>query len=404
MEDAFRGFFSHDSAIAQAFAPGRTELAGNHVDHQGGMVLTGALSAGISARATRNGLDCLRVVTEGFKPFLVELGEIIAEKDPSPDLRGTPKALFIGVLQQLWRASKAPVEVLFGADVQVESALPVGGGLSSSASFEMMSAVLANLLFFQESFDASALAFSAQRAECDYFGKPCGRMDQTAIALGGIAHIDFADSEVPLVRVLNADFRRLGLAVVLVDLHADHAAATPLFAQIPTDMRAVAACFEADRLADVPRELFLDTLPQLRQQLGDRAVLRAFHYYNETALVQERVKALEAAETEHFLEMTRLSAASSANYLRNVEMPGASEQPALVALAFADKLLSDASRKGFVRGASRIHGGGFGGSIQVYVPLGFVDEFICAMDGFFGEGSSLVLDFSPKGAHASWIS
>lgn len=369
-----------------AFAPGRTELAGNHTDHQGGHVLSATVSLGITGEAVENGQGVIRVESQGFPPFSVSVGAV----EPRADERNTSAALVRGMVA-CFQAAGIPVG---GFDLQVRSSLPAGGGLSSSAAFELLVGQVMNRLFADGSVDALTLARWGKQAECRWFGKACGLQDQTIVAAGGIQLMDFRDPDRPALHPVPFDFERAGYAVVLVDTHCDHSASNDDFSRIPQEMQQVARALGAGLLGEVAPDRFFAHLPELRRQLGDRPVLRALHFFREDASVQARVAALEAGDLARFLALTNASGRSSAQYLQNVTGGGAF-QPAMVALALADTLLDG-------RGAFRIHGGGFGGSIQAYVPLDVADAFCERMDAWLGADSCLRLHLGVPGARASW--
>lgn len=236
----------------------------------------------------------------------------------------------------------------------------------------------------------------AQRTENNYFGKPCGLLDQLAEALGGLAHMSFADPETPATEKLAFDFEDKGYALVLVNVGSDHSALTGEYAAVPAEMKQIAAVFGKERLCEVDPVAFDSEVVRLRRELGDRPVLRALHYWRENDLVLKRWNALQAGDIDAFLELTRESGASSAMFLQNVSVGGAPEQSAMVALGLAERLLEG-------RGACRIHGGGFGGSIQAFVPVERVDAFLAGMDSWFGEGASRHYRIVPEGAAYAWL-
>ena len=241
-----------------------------------------------------------------------------------------------------------------------------------------------------------ALAQMSQRTENNYYGKPCGLMDQAAVCLGGLAYMNFEDQAQPKTQKLELNFEDHGYALVLVKVGADHVAATDDYAAVPREMQDVAAEFGKARLCEVDVADFDAKLPELRAKLGDRACLRAVHYWYENGLVDKRWAALNAGDIDQFLVLTRESGASSAMYLQNVVAKLGSEQPSMYALALAEHVLDG-------RGAVRIHGGGFGGTIQAFVPLDLVDTFIAKMNSWLGEGSARHYAISDKGAYAAWL-
>lgn len=347
---------------ARAWAPGRTEIAGNHVDHQGGRVIAAAIDRGIEIIAQRNDTGLVRLMSDGFDDVSIAIGDLA----PHENEKGTTVALVRGVLAG---CAEAGAE-LAGFDARATSTLPVGGGLSSSAAFELaLVDVICQLAGIE--LPAAARALIGQHAECEWFGKPCGLMDQLASATGGISLMDFRDGEAPAVERIKCDFAEMGLAVCIIDVGADHSALSGSYANIPDDMSSIARLLGATRLRDVDEIDFLREIGRLRKAAGDLATLRALHFYNEMRLVDERAEALSEGDAHLFLEATRRSASSSAQLLRNIDAPGPAE-PAGMALAVAELFLGP-------RGAARIHGGGFGGSIQAFVPIGELEAFCTHM-------------------------
>ena len=374
-----------------AHAPGRTELAGNHTDHQGGRVIAATLDCGIDMTVEPCSGNVARVESEGFAPLTIDIS---SDKPVEPERFSTP-ALVRGVVAG-FRECGVPVE---GFAVRAASTIPSGGGLSSSAAFELALASALTLLFGEENVPKGQsfwhiLARIGQAAERDYFGKPCGLMDQLSIALGGVNVIDFAADE-PAHEHVPFDFEACGHALVLVDTHCDHSRYTYDYAQVAVDMAAVAHSLGAQRLSQVPEEHFLERFDSIRAELGDLPALRGLHYYHEIALVDERARALRCGDFAAFLDATRRSGASSAQFLQNVSTFDRRDQPAMVALALCERFLAGL-------GACRIHGGGFGGTIQAFVPLDLVAGFTASVDAHLGAGSSHSYSISQEGARASW--
>lgn len=378
------------------FAPGRTEIAGNHTDHEGGHVIAATISQGIHAIASPRSDETVRVVSEGFEPVVIDLLEQDALSPHSSEFV-TTTALARGMVAQLVAAG---VEV-HGFDVHMVSDLPAGGGLSSSAAFELAIGVIVRELFAREAgsynsggsgigFDAFALARMAQRAEIDFFGKPCGLMDQLSIALGGVCAIDFFDQAHPQASSIDFNFTSAGYTACLVDVGCDHSRFTSEYAAVPQEMHEVARLFGADRLVDVVESDVLSHASFIRTKLGDRALLRAMHFYREERLTAIRKQALEHGDIQAFLQATRASGASSAELLQNVFVPG-TDEPAMVALALAQEVLAG-------KGACRIHGGGFGGSIQAFVPTDMLNQFIARMQEWLGTDCCTVLALGGAGA------
>ena len=375
----------------RAFAPGRTELAGNHLDHQGGRVISAAVAQGTQVLARPNGQGVVRVRSKGYMPFEISVAEP-GDLQPRLDEAGTSAGLVRGMMAGLAATGVAPQ----GFDAQVSTTLPPGGGLSSSASFEMAVGRAIEALADAAPLPPLQLAAIGAKAEQEFFGKPCGLQDQSASACGGISLLDFAQPDAPTADSIAFDFRAHGHAVVLVDTRCDHSQFTADFAKVVNDMSAVAGFFGAERLGQVERDAFCPRIREVARKLGDDVALRGFHYYNELHLVDVRVAALRAGDIDAYLAATRRSAVSSAQYLQNVAVAGSAQQPAMLTLAMADALLDG-------RGASRIHGGGFGGTIQAYVPLDMLDAFVSGIEGAFGRGMCNVVEIESRGAWAEQL-
>ena len=364
-------------------APGRTEIGGNHTDHQHGKVLAGSVDAAMFAAAAPNGSDTVRLKSVGY-PMLELTLDVLA---PVESEKGTTAALVRGMCAQ---CAERGFDVK-GFDACVCSDVPQGSGLSSSAAFEILVGAVLNSLFCGDSLDATQLAIMGQKAENVYFGKPSGLMDQMACAWGGIIAIDFEDPTAPVVTPVNFDFALAGHSLCMIDLHSDHANLTAEYAAIPAELGAVSAVFGKKVLREVPEEDFYARLSELRRKVGDRAVLRAIHIYDDNRRVDEMRAALSAGDFERFLALVRASGRSSWLYLQNVVVCGSTaDQAAGVALALCEKLLGG-------RGAFRIHGGGFGGTVQAFVPDELLDGFRTGIEAVFGPGSCHVMQIRPVG-------
>ncbi|MBE6469698.1 MAG: galactokinase [Coriobacteriaceae bacterium] len=376
--------------LLHVHAPGRSEISGNHTDHEGGHVIAGSLDVAVDGIAVANGTNTIRVADEGFPTFEIELDSL----EPREDERESSAALLRGMANQLAATGRTPA----GFDFAFICTVPSGGGLSSSAAVEAAYGRAMEALWEGPAIEPVELAKMSQIAENRFFGKPCGLMDQAAVCLGGLAYMDFEVAAEPRTAKLDFDFDAAGYGLCLVKVGSDHADLTDEYAAIPQEMQAVAAAFGKTRLCEVDPDDFSARVGELREQLGDRAVLRAIHYWHENGLVDARWDALTAGDIERFLELTRASAASSAMYLQNVSVAGhdVREQHAMVALGLAEHLLGG-------RGAVRIHGGGFGGSIQCFVPVDMIDAFTEQMDAWLGEGSCRHYAITEKGAHAEWL-
>ena len=375
-------FGSHAEAGLYS-APGRTEIGGNHTDHQHGRVLAGSVNIDMIAAAAPNDKNQLRVQSEGYDLCIIDLNDLEARKEEE----NTTASLLRGECAAFTQRGAK----LAGLDVYISSNVPKGSGVSSSAAFEVLIGVILNDCFMTEKVSPIAIAQIGQWAENVYFGKPCGLMDQMASSVGNIITIDFASPAKPVVEPVAVDFSKAGLALCILDSGADHADLTDEYAAIPAECRAVAAVCGGEVLRDVPFETFLAKLPECRRQCGDRAVLRAFHVYADNDRVAKQVAALHDGDFGTFLCLVNESGRSSWEYLQNVIPAGYKEhQEVGVTIAAAKHLLGD-------KGAVRVHGGGFAGTVQAFVPVEMLDEFKAGMEAILGEGRCHVLSIRPEG-------
>ena len=351
--------------------PGRTELAGNHTDHQGGHVLAAAIDRFLTAEVEPQA-DTATVVSAGFPAFSVSVHEL--EKERSAP--GTSAALLRGVLEYLKREGY-PVG---GFRAEISSGLPSGAGLSSSAAFSVLMGRIVSGLYADGSIPALTLAKAAQYAENVHFGKPCGLMDQCACAFRGVSFIDFREAE-PLVETIRTELFAPDYVLLTVDTGGSHADLTGDYAAIPADMKAAAAYFGKTRLRDVTEAELRAVLPELRRALGDRPVLRALHFYGEERRVPLMAAALKAGDAADYLRLMNESGHSSAELLQNQYAPSA---PQYQSIPLALSLCRDAMGQD---GAVRVHGGGFAGMVQVLCPVGRVDALREAAEPVFGAGS-----------------
>ncbi len=379
MEAFHRG---EDTPVVVCSAPGRTEIGGNHTDHQRGKVLTGSVDLDAIAVAASNHGETVSVCSEGYGTVSVDLDTRPVEAE-----RNTTSSLVRGVLAGVRQKGGQ----IAGFDAYVASDVPGGSGLSSSACFEVLMGVVVNALCCGGVLTPEELAKIGQYAENEYFGKPSGLLDQMGCALGGVVTIDFKEKDAPKVHAVDFDFAGAGYALCIVDTGADHAGLTDDYAAVPEEMRSVARELGAEVLSEADEEEFYRSIPALRKKLGDRAVLRAIHFYTDCHRVEEQVAALERGDFDRFLRLVSSSGHSSYMYLQNVSTYRDSrDQPVAVALAVAGKLLGG-------RGARRVHGGGFAGTIQAFVPLDMVEEFQTGMDALLGTGACRVTYIRPVG-------
>jgi len=363
-------------------APGRTELGGNHTDHQRGCVLAAAVELDTRAAVALNGTAVIRLLSEGYPLCQVDLNDLSVR----PEEVNTTAALIRGVAAGFMDRGFG----VRGFDAYVTSTVLPGSGLSSSAAFEVMLGTAMNHLF-SCGLDLVTIAQIAQTAENVYFGKPCGLMDQMASSVGGCVAIDFADPAAPAVTPVDFDFSACGHALCIIDSGASHADLTDQYAAIPAELRAVCALFGKNVLREVPEAEFYARLPEVRQTAGDRAALRAIHVYQENRRVAAEVDALGRGDFPAFLRIVNESGFSSQNLLQNVIPAGAAaHQEVALALGLARHLLGE-------RGACRVHGGGFAGTIQAFVPEDMLPDFRSRMEAVLGAGSCHVLSIRKAG-------
>lgn len=380
---AFTGAFG-DVPCVVVSVPGRTEIGGNHTDHNHGCVLAGSVSLDTLAVAAPLPEGQVRVYSEGYPPLKMDLGDLAMREDE----KNTSASLIRGIAQAMKQRGYA----VGGFCACITSDVLGGSGLSSSAAYEVLIANLFSHLYNDGGLDAVQAAQIGQWAENRYFGKPSGLMDQMACSIGGAIAIDFKDPSQPVLQRMTLDLNRYHHALCIVDTHGDHADLTDDYAAIPAEMRAVANWLGHEVLRDCDEADFYACLPELRAAAGDRAVLRAKHFFDDNRRVGQQAQALRDGDFEAFLALVRASGASSFHYLQNVYSPGhPNEQAVSIALATAERLLG-------AKGAYRVHGGGFAGTIQAYVPLKMLAGFCQGMDAVLGAGSCLTLDIRSTGA------
>ncbi len=379
------GFFSVFGTAPERYfsAPGRSEISGNHTDHQRGRVLAAAVNLDTRAAVRINGTDVIRVKSEGYSMVEVKLSQL----DPvESEINSTP-ALVRGVAAGFMQLG-CKVQ---GFDAYAESTVLPGSGLSSSAAYEVLIGTIINYLFYGQKATPAEVAQIGQYAENVFFSKPCGLMDQTASAVGGLVTIDFAEPGKPAIRSVDFDFSKIGHALCIIDSRADHADLTDEYAAITRELKAVCGYFGKDVLTEVNETDFLSAVPELRAKCGDRAVMRAFHVFRENRRVAQQVACLENDDFEGFLHLARESGVSSWTYMQNVIPNGNVQlQAVAVALALCEQYLQG-------RGACRVHGGGFAGTVQAFVPNDILAQFRKGIDGALGEGACHVLDIRPQG-------
>ncbi|MCR4657535.1 MAG: galactokinase [Lachnospiraceae bacterium] len=367
-------------------APGRTEICGNHTDHQHGAVLAAAINLDIIAVVVKTDDNIIKVMSGTYDIKPISMNELKAKEEE----KGTSEALIRGVAA---RFSEDGYNI-GGFKAYMTSEVMGGSGLSSSAAFEVLIGTILSGLYNDMTVSPVYIAQASQYSENEYFGKPCGLMDQMASSVGSLVNIDFKDPGAPIVNKLSVDFDKFGHALCIVDIKGDHSDLTPEYAAVTVEMRKVSEFFGCNYLREVDPAAFYEKLPEVRKQTGDRAVLRAIHFFADHERVGKQVKALEKGDFEEFKKLIIESGDSSFKYLQNVYAASdVQNQGVPIGLALSEKILEG-------RGAYRIHGGGFGGTIQVFVPNELVDEYKTGIEKYFGEGACHVLRIRKYGGRA----
>ena len=380
--DGLEAAFGPHSAAALFSAPGRTEIGGNHTDHQHGRVLAGSVNIDMIAAAGPNGLNQLRVQSEGYPLCAISLDDLAPRKEEENSSAAILRGECAAFAQRGARLS--------GLDVYVTSNVPKGSGVSSSAAYEVLIGTILNELFMSEKVSPIAIAQIGQWTENVYFGKPCGLMDQMASSVGGLVAIDFGGLEAQ-VESMKYDFAAKGLRLCVVQAGGDHENLTAEYAAIPAEMRAVARALGGEVLRDIAPEALLKAIPSLKNRVPDRAILRALHFMDEDARVAAAFEALKKDDLGEFLRLVIASGESSWKLLQNVYVAGSDNREMALALELSRRMLEG-------RGAWRIHGGGFGGTILAFVPEDMLAAYQREMNSVFGENACVPLDVRPVGA------
>jgi len=377
-----------DADISLFSAPGRTEIGGNHTDHQHGHVLAGSVDVDTIAIAAPNGNNVIRIQSEGHLCDTIELDDLRVRKNEY----NRSGSLIRGIAAK-FRELGYPVS---GFDAYTTSNVLKGSGLSSSAAFEVLVGNIINTFFAGGRQDAISIAKIGQYAENVYYGKPCGLMDQMASSVGGIITIDFASTESPVVEKVEFDFSKSGFSLCIIDSGAGHGDLTDEYAAIPREMKAVAAVFGREYLRDVREEDFYERIAEIRTAAGDRAVLRAMHFFADDRRVGQQVAALRRNDFDQFMKLIIESGRSSDMYLQNVFAAShPQEQAVSIVLALCERLLNG-------KGAWRVHGGGFAGTIQAFVPNSMLDEMKDTMDKAIGVNACHIMNIRPVGGTCLW--
>ncbi len=376
---SFKDFFGYEAESIFS-APGRTEIGGNHTDHQHGCVLAASVDLDILAAVKPNKAGLIRLKSEGRSFCKVALSDL----EPKKSENNSTKALIRGMASGFHNLGCDFGNK--GFDAYVISDVPGGSGLSSSAAFEVLIGAIINSLFFGDKASPVDVAKIGGYAENVFFGKPSGLMDQTASAVGGVCAIDFFDPKAPKVQKGELDLKSEGYVLCILNSKADHADLTNEYSSITNEMGRISKYFGKTALRDVDEADFYKALPDLRKSAGDRAVLRAMHYFEDNKKAILEAEALKKDDFEGFLKLVRASGVSSAMYLQNVVPTGqVKNQELMVAIGIAERLLGG-------KGAVRVHGGGFGGTAQAFVPTDMVSEFKTGYEAVFGKDSCRVVN------------
>lgn len=385
MADAEKGFADTFGKEAERFfsAPGRTEIGGNHTDHQHGCVLAAAVDLDIFGAAAKNDSRIIRIFSEGYGMEEISLDDLEVKKEEI----NTTASLIRGVASKITQMGYT----LGGLDMYTVSNVLKGSGISSSAAYEVLVGTVINALYCENKLTPVEIAQIGQYAENVYFGKMSGLMDQTASSVGGVVAIDFRDNANPVVRKLDFDFTKAGYALCIIDSGADHADLSDEYSAIPMEMRQVAAHFGKEVLREVALADFLTDMAAVREKAGDRATLRAYHFLKDNQRAIDEAAALEAGDFGKFLSLVKESGYSSFMYLQNVYVSGSVEhQEVAYTLAACEAALAG-------KGAYRVHGGGFAGTIQAFVPQEMLAGFVEQMEKAVGKGRCHVLFIRPAG-------
>ena len=384
--DSFASLYGQDRDVTILSVPGRSEISGNHTDHNNGRVLAGAIDKDVIAVVAKNNDGVIRFHSEGYPEDKVEI-----KKTGKPDnfASYSSASLIAGMVNGFSNAGYS----VGGYDAYATSDVLKGSGISSSAAYEVMIGNILNYLYNDGAVDNKEIAKLAQYAENVYFGKPCGLMDQMACAVGGFVYIDFENSKEPVVEPIGFSLAENGYSLCIVNTGGNHADLNEDYASVPTEMRAVAKLLGRETLRGLSEEDIIKNVNNLRRLVGDRAILRSLHFIRENDRVLEIKDALLKSDIDGFLNGVLKSGRSSFEYLQNVYTTiNVKEQGLSLALAVTDGFLSSKSC------AFRVHGGGFAGTIQAFVKNEYVDEYVKLMDSVFGDGAAMKLNIRPVGA------
>ena len=362
-----------DGDVSLYSVGGRSEISGNHTDHNHGRVIAAAVNLDILAVVKPTGDGTIRIKSEGFDEDVVPKEAVEA---PDKGKFFTSAAIIAGMEKAFLNAGYK----IGGFNAAIESDIPIGSGVSSSAAFEVLIGRIFNALYNNGSAEPMTIALAAQYAENAHFGKPCGLMDQAACALGGVQFIDFFDNAAPNVSALEWPFTN-EFAIYIINTGSSHADMTDAYAQITADMKSASDILGADRLGHADEAEFMRRLGEIRRAAGDRAAMRALHFFGENARVSNMAAAIRTADAAAYARIMRQSAASSESLLQNIFTPAQRDKSLAIGIALARRYLDP------IGGVARVHGGGFAGTMQALVPIGAEDGFTRYMESFFGKAS-----------------
>lgn len=364
-------------------APGRSEVGGNHTDHQHGEVLAASINLDAIGIVRKKEEPVIELLSEGYEKITVDLSDL--------EKREEEEGTSVGIIRGMAYGLKQNGHEIGGFQAYVTSDVLNGAGMSSSAAFETLVGTIISGLYNNMEISPVEIAQVAQYAENVFFGKPCGLMDQMACSVGGLIHIDFKDPKNPMVEKVEVDFGAYEHSLCITDTKGSHADLTDDYAQIPQEMKKVAEFFGKEFLREVDEKDFYKNIAKLQKECGDRAVLRSLHFFEEEKRVEQEVAALKNGNFSEFLQTVKSSGNSSFNYLQNVYTnKDVQNQGVSIGLAVSESILGN-------HGVSRVHGGGFAGTIQAFVENGFVENYREMLDSVFGEGSCHVLKVRPFG-------
>ena len=380
--EKFTELYPEREDISLFSAPGRTEIGGNHTDHQHGCVLAAAVQLDVIGVVSFHEDGVIRICSEGYRPFSVDLSDVSVQEGEKG---------FVAIVRGVVSRFTALGAKVGGFDLYCISDVLSGSGISSSAAFETLIGTIIDTYYNNGKAGAVEIAKIGQYAENVYFGKKCGLMDQMASSVGGLVFIDFADTEAPVIEPFSFDFEQAGYCVCVTDTGGNHVNLTPDYVAVRSEMESVAAQFGKEYLRQVDETDFYRELPVLRKSCSDRALLRAVHFFGDNRRAREEAEALRAGNVELFLKLVQESGDSSEAFLQNLYSTSApTEQAIPFGVMISKRILAG-------KGAVRVHGGGFAGTIQAFVPLSLTEDYVAEMERVFGKGACYVFRIRPVG-------